>query len=328
MTLTTIHADTIDRGPLLNQWQGRIDPEPASLRWHQVIATQAPDSPPGIAIVGFASDEGVQRNHGRVGAQRAPEVLRTLLSALPVHHHGPLYDRGDVVCSDQDLDGAQQRLACAVQSLLEGGHFPVVLGGGHEVAFGSWSGLARSLGAAYDPTVRPAPRIGIVNFDAHFDLRPAEPQATSGTPFSQIAQHCEQMGWSFQYACLGVSRASNTQALFDRAEQLNVWVREDHAMTPVDLPELRHQMQAFMDHCDHLYLTIDLDAFPAGVAPGVSAPAARGIGLDVVEPLIALLRDSGKLRLMDIAELNPLFDVDHHTARLAARLVHWATLNQ
>ncbi|WP_235263549.1 hypothetical protein [Nitrincola sp. A-D6] len=55
MTLRT--ADT-----LMACWAGRHDPEPNSLRWHQKIQSVQPDSPPGIALLGFPCDAGVQRN--------------------------------------------------------------------------------------------------------------------------------------------------------------------------------------------------------------------------------------------------------------------------
>ena len=63
------------------------------------------------------------------------------------------------------------------------------------------------------------PRIGILNFDAHFDLRHAE-RASSGTPFRQIAELCQASDWPFAYCCLGISRLSNTAALFDQAQRL------------------------------------------------------------------------------------------------------------
>lgn len=317
---------SVDRGPLMNLWRGRTDAEPNSERWHQVVQPLQSDSEPGLAVIGFASDVGVKRNQGRIGAQEGPEVLRKVLGNLPVHHASPVYEVGDVECLNEDLDGAQRRLACTIACTLQSGHFPIVLGGGHEVALGSWLGLAQFLHALDGAST--LPRIGIINFDAHFDLRSFDVQASSGTPFAQIAAQCAEQGWPFQYACLGVSRAANTRVLFERAAELGVWVREDHAMTTAQLPEITLQLDAFMAQCDHLYLTIDLDAFPASVAPGVSAPAPRGIGLEVVEPLIGRIRDSGKLRLLDVAELNPHFDIDHHTARVAARLIHWATLNQ
>src|SRR5699024_8594051 len=127
--------------------------------------------------------------------------------------------------------------------------------------------------------------------------------------------------WPFRYACLGVSRASNTAALFRRARELNVLVHEDRDFERA--PDMVFDnLRAFIDGCDHLYLTIDLDGLPAAEAPGVSAPAARGVPLARFEPLIDLVRDSGKLRLADIAELNPDYDIDNRTARVAARLVH------
>lgn len=76
-------------------------------------------------------------------------------------------------------------------------------------------------------------------------------------------------------------------------------------MTQTELPALLGGLDAFIARCDHLYLTIDLDVLPAAVMPGVSAPAARGVELAVIEPLIAHIRASGKLRLADLAEYNP-----------------------
>ncbi len=209
-----------------------------------------------------------------------------------------------------------------MQGLLAAGQTPLVMGGGHEIAFGTWSGLAQHL--ATNGTEQP-PRIGIINFDAHFDLRDPEQGPSSGTPFAQIADACEDRGWPFRYACLGVSQAVNTQALFRRADDLGVTYREDHAMTMGDLPELRQLLDRFMADCDHLYLTVCLDVFPAATVPGVSAPAARGVTLDVIEPLIQHIAASGRLTLADMAELNPEYDIDQRSARVAARLFHTLT---
>ena len=193
-----MHADRNS----MDLWQGRVDPETDSPRWHQRIQELSADSQPGVALLGFASDEGVRRNHGRVGAVNGPLAMRKALANLAWHRSDPAYDAGDVLCTDGDLEGAQARLGHNVCALLDAGHFPVVLGGGHEVAFGSWSGLAEHLSGNH------APRIGIVNFDAHFDLRDPAHVHSSGTPFAQIAEQCAARGWPCRYACLGVSRAS------------------------------------------------------------------------------------------------------------------------
>lgn len=304
----------------LAAWSGRIDPEPDSPRWHQRIQALSPDSQPGVALLGFACDEGVRRNHGRVGAAGAPPAMRKALANLAWHRQGPAYDGGDVLCADGDLEGAQARLGEQVCALLDAGHFPIVLGGGHEVAFGSWQGIAEHLSG------QPAPRIGIINFDAHFDLRDPAHVHSSGTPFAQIAEDCAARGWPFAYACLGVSRASNTRALFQRAAELQVLVREDREIREASLAAIGAELQAFVAGCDAVYLTIDIDVLPACEAPGVSAPAARGVSLALLEPLLEGIRDSGKLRLADLAELNPEHDIDSRTAKVAARLIHLLTL--
>ena len=305
----------------LDAWTGRIDPEPDSPRWHQRIQPLAEAREPGLALLGFACDEGVRRNHGRVGAAGGPLALRKALANLAWHRETPAFDAGDVICEDGDLAAAQARLARGVCALLEAGHLPLVLGGGHEVAFGSWSGLAEHFAGR-----KTAPKIGIVNFDAHFDLRDPAHVQSSGTPFAQIAEQCQARGWPFHYACLGVSRASNTRALFSRAAELNVLVREDHEMREAGLAAIATELETFLADCDALYLTIDIDVLPACEAPGVSAPAARGVPLALLEPLLEGLKRSGKLRLVDFAELNPNHDIDNRTAKAAARLIHLLSL--
>jgi formiminoglutamase len=313
---------TADRDTM-SLWTGRIDPEPDGLRWHQVIRPLGAAEAPGVALLGFACDEGVRRNKGRPGAAAAPAAIRKALANLAWHRDGAAFDAGDVGCEDGALDAAQARLAAQVAGLLAAGHFPVVLGGGHEVAFGSWQGLAGHLAARDEH----APRIGIVNVDAHFDLRDPAHVQSSGTPFAQIADACAARGWPFRYACLGVSRASNTRALFRRAADLDVLVREDREITWASLTDVATALDAFVAGCEHVHLTIDLDVLPAWEAPGVSAPAALGLPLALIEPLVERVRDSGKLRLAELAELNPEFDIDSRTARAAARLVHVLTRN-
>ncbi|WP_368209645.1 formimidoylglutamase [Aeromonas sp. R4-2] len=311
----------------MSLWQGRQDPEDGelALRWHDKVLPWQEAQPwiagaqdtAGVVLLGFACDEGVRRNKGRVGAAGAPQAVRKLLANTAWHLSRPVYDGGDVSCTDGNLDAAHGHLAERVAAALDLGHFPLVLGGGHEVAFGSWSGLNRHLGGSG--------KVGIINLDAHFDLRMKQEQASSGTPFFQIAEQCAAQGTPFRYACLGVAETANTQALFARADELGVWYVKDEAMSERALPTLLSGLDAFIADCDHLYLTIDLDVLPAAVMPGVSAPAARGVELAVIEPLIAHIRASGKLRLADLAEYNPTLDQDNRSARVAARLVHLLT---
>jgi formiminoglutamase len=311
----------------MSQWRGRVDTLDGELgkRWHQIVtpdaAGESSKAARGIALIGFACDAGVARNHGRTGASQGPAAIRSALGNMPVHDCRSIVDAGDVVCqSDGEYDGleqAQQELADRIASILdsEAGRLPIALGGGHEIAFGSFSGLAQHLAR-----MESAPRIGVINLDAHFDLRMAD-KASSGTPFRQIAEECERRGWPFRYCCLGISRFGNTQALFERARKLNVHWRLDEKMSLLHLGETLQDVHDFLAGVDHVYFTTCLDVLPAGVAPGVSAPAGYGVSLEVVEAIVDVIMASGKLRVADIAELNPAHDIDQRTARVAARIL-------
>ncbi len=302
-------------------WTGRSDPEEGAggVRWHEVIEAFGPGADRGTVLLGFACDEGVKRNKGRAGAAKGPTATRQALAGKAWHPAPPVYDAGDVVCLDGDLAAAQDRLADGLAIVLGAGHQAIVMGGGHEIAFGSFSGLARHLQGSAD-----APRIGVLNLDAHFDLRNCDEVQSSGTPFLQIAHDCAARDWPFHYMVLGIARDANTQALYDRAGMLGTQFVEDHEMSPWNREDVLEKVRDFLDTVDHLYLTFCLDVLPAGVAPGVSAPSARGIELSMAEAVVreVLAHAPHKLRVADIAELNPSLDIDSRTAKVAARLVH------
>lgn len=303
-------------------WQGRTDAGERgdTRRLFNVVREINPrtDATPGGApvLLGFACDAGVKRNQGRIGAAEGPQAIRRALATLPAHDIACLFDAGDVTCDGDDLEASQQALAEAVRRQLDAGAQPVVLGGGHEIAWGTWQGLRAHLDAIGDRS-----RVLILNLDAHFDLRTARP-GTSGTPFDQIAQACESAGLPFDYACLGVSRLSNTASLFERARELNVAYVEDTDMQDRHLVARLAEIDALIADVSHVYLTIDLDVLPAPVMPGVSAPAAYGVPLPVVEAIVTHVRHSGKLRVADLAEYNPRFDPQGTGARVAARLAY------
>jgi formiminoglutamase len=298
-------------------WSGRVDKEDGKLgeRWHQCIAPLHLDSPPGLAILGFCSDEGVRRNKGRIGAAKGPRILRLAMANLPKTFAAPLYDAGNVRVLKEDLESAQSLLGSRVTDLLSAGHFPLVLGGGHEIAFGSYQGIARWMREQQrDKT------LGIINFDAHLDLRIPSPAGSSGTPFYQIAEQCEINGRAFNYLCVGAAASANTPALFQRASELGAQVIQDREITSWQLGEVRERIQQFIERVDFIYLTVCLDVFPAAVMPAVSAPAGRGVPLELFEPLLDTVLDSRKVCLADMAEFNPYFDIEDHAARTAARI--------
>ncbi len=301
---------------MMDVWTGRIDSEEEgfALRWHQVMRT-LPATERGTVLLGFACDAGVVRNHGRAGAALGPAVIRKALANIPLAKSQSLWDGGDVVCEGDALETAQADFAAQVRDQIVAGQRVIGLGGGHEIAYASFTGVIDAL-----TQEGKKPRIGIINFDAHFDLR-AGARGSSGTPFRQISERCAQAEISFDYLCMGVSRFANTAALFERAEKLGVQWRLDEDMCAERRMDADMQVQQFLDRVDAVYLTICLDVLPPHCAPGVSAPSARGVELAILEPLIDAIARSGKLRMADVAELNPSLDQDSRTARVAARLL-------
>jgi formiminoglutamase len=302
-------------------WNGRVDEGSAtkSCRWHQQVAPLGEISQAaGIVLLGVACDEGVRRNQGRVGAAAGPDAIRRALASQAWHSQRKLYDAGNLRCKNNDLEALQQEQAKLVKKLLDKGHFPLLLGGGHEIAYGSFLGLAQHLAASGG-----AGPIGIINFDAHFDLRQAA-VPTSGTPFLQIAEYCQAGGIPFHYCCLGISEPANSAALFAQATQLDVSYLLDSELNSRQYSPIEQQLRAFITPCQAVYLSIDLDVLPAATAPGVSAPAAHGVALPELEHLLAVIRSLAqeRLRVADIAEYNPEYDIDSRTAQVAARLCH------
>jgi formiminoglutamase len=213
------------------------------------------------------------------------------------------------------LEAAQERLGSAVSAAIDAGHLPVVFGGGHEVAYGTYRGVADSQRRTRQQ------RLGVLNLDAHFDLRIAE-RPSSGTPFRQALLRERDRGMPMSYDVLGISQPSNTSALFDTAAEFGVRHLLDEHCGPTHRAAVDEFLDAVFEDVDLLYLTIDLDVLPAAVAPGVSAPAAFGVPLETIQHVCDRVAASGLLVAVDVAELNPVFDVDGRTARTAARLVH------
>lgn len=297
-------------------WQGRVDTEDGQrgLRWHQIINTQPHTN--SCALLGFECDLGVAANKGRIGAAQGPNAIRKTLANFAWHGDCGLHDLGNIIAAAH-LAEAQTHYAKQIAKNLNDHSFVVGLGGGHEIAWGSYQGLERHLTNK---------KIGIINFDAHFDLRNPAQHPSSGTPFRQIAEHCQARNQAFHYTCLGVAASSNTSALFDYAKQTQTRYLLD---IDCNINDAKQLLEPMLSAVDELYVTICLDAFPASVAPGVSAPSALGVSVEFVIHMLHWIARSQAVfdynwQLADIAEMNPHYDIDNRTAKLAARLVYEA----
>lgn len=300
--------------PQQSIWQGRKDSMPGECFFQRVTVKDIRTEPltPHTVIIGFCSDEGIRRNHGRLGAKTGPNAIREQLAKLPCHQQRYYLDIGNIVCDDGNLEQAQQQLGYLIEYCHQNQCKTVVLGGGHEVAWGHFLGLTSSY-----------PMIDIINVDAHFDLRKPQHyhQGTSGTPFWQINEYCQENQRPFHYGCLGIQTHANTQSLFTQANTFKVpWLTAEQIANS----ELTFQT-AFIDdyllHQEAIYLSICLDVFAQCYAPGVSAPQALGLSPWQVLPLLKYIMQTGKVVSIDMAELSPPLDEHQKTARLAAMII-------
>ena len=212
------------------------------------------------------------------------------------------------------MEIAQNLLSEKIALLLSKNTLPILLGGGHDIAYGHFNGIKKHLGNK---------KIGIINFDAHFDLRLNTTGNTSGTPFYQIAQDCSTANNAFNYLCLGIRKDANDKTLFETAAKLEVKYLETEHFNMHYLEHVQLILMQFIEDVDYIYTTIDLDGFSSAYAPGVSAPSPMGFSPDIVLESLKVIIDSKKLISLDLAEMNPTYDIDGKTAKLAASLVHF-----
>lgn len=302
--------------PDASLWQGRKDSLSGERFFQKIKLLNAqqgelafPDNH--YVLLGFCSDEGIRRNEGRVGAKTGPIALREQLGKLPYHGNAEFIDMGNIICEGQELEDAQLELAKLISFCHQQHQKTLVLGGGHETAWGHFMGLQSHY-----------PNLGIINFDAHFDLRlPVNEQSTSGTPFRQIAHFCELNQRPFSYCCVGIQDHANTNSLFKAAKELNVSYLKAETIHQSPLEQQHTFLDTFLQQHSHIYLSICLDVLAESCAPGVSAPQALGLQPWQLLSLLQYVLQSGKVVSMDMVELSPPLDQHQQTARLGAMLL-------
>jgi formiminoglutamase len=158
-----------------------------------------------LAIVGFPYDQGCIRNGGRYGAAGAPAVFRNFIKVMgtvgnPEFDEADfsrirLIDAGDVQIQDgQEVEFAWQMLREKVAGLVGRGIIPFVVGGSNDQSFSNACGLMDVVGG----------QVGIVNIDAHLDVRPQKNgKEHSGSPFRQLLESKQFQGKFMEFAAQG-----------------------------------------------------------------------------------------------------------------------------
>jgi formiminoglutamase len=269
-------------GEIVEFWDGN----PAALR-------------PGRAVLlGFPQDEGIRRNHGRVGAAEAPrEIRRWLYRLTPWDGESdcdlagnPPLDAGDLRTSG-DLEQSQEQFGAVIAELLRAGAVPIVLGGGHETAFGHYLGYP---------------------WPGH--------KGHSGSPFRQAIEHPSRPLPGGRYICLGAEPSQVSRQHLDYVRERGGVVRW-RSEVEEDLKAALTTACLQFSAGGPVYVSLDADIVRSADVPGVSAPNPSGLeGRDV----FAAMRAAAQLQAVtsfDIVEVCPPLDPDGQSARWAALTV-------
>jgi formimidoylglutamase len=258
-------------------------------------ATIRRDSPQGgtVALLGLPDDTGVKLNHGRPGAADGPTAFRAALArygatdsaAGPMPH---VFDAGDIK-PGRSLDETHRRVTAATAALLEAGLFPIAVGGGHDLTFPFIRAVADKF-----------PRLAGIYFDAHLDVRETP---GSGMPFRKLVEECD----------VSALHLHGFRPLVNSREHL-AWFKRHRGRIHPD------RARVALPGAKNLFASFDLDVLDAAHAPGVSALNPAGWSVRKAEAWVGACGSDRRVRCFDLMELNPGFDSDGRTARVAVHL--------
>ncbi len=286
------------------------------LRVKNIIMPSPEDQPPEIGIIGVPFDKAVSLGGGRAGAALAParvrEVLKKYGTTFNIERNIDISDVGIVDFGDvavaEDIIGTHERITAAVDSLLTKGILPIVIGGGHDISIGTVRALSRFYSG----------KIGGINIDAHFDVREIiDEKITSGAPFRRLMEMDFLKGENFVE--MGAHDNLNSKTYYDYlvSKKVSVFTLSDveaEGTSAVFEKALKIAGGA-------IFISIDIDSVAQCFAPGSSAPDSRGFDAGQIRELAFLAGASKAVKLLDIVEINPGFDVDDRTARLGASVI-------
>jgi len=215
-----------------------------------------------------------------------------------------------------------RRVSGAVSTSIQGGRFPLVLGGDHSLSIGSVRGATRQK------------KIGLLWVDAHADFNTSATTPSGNIHGMPLAALCgfgdprlTQL-WEEALPVVDPKRVAVIGARdLDPGEKANL--REAgvmiQSMEQIDRHSLVSVMEKALDRitreADGIYLSFDMDALDPRHAPGVGTPVPAGLTQREAHLICEMVAETGKLIGMDMVEVNPILDVQNQTARLAMDLI-------
>lgn len=225
-----------------------------------------------------------------------------------------------------EVHAACSQLAAQVEQIIDAGEFPITIGGDHSIAIGSLSGIAKAYRKRNET-------LGLIYFDAHADMNTPDT-----TPSGNI--HGMPLAVLLGYGAPELVNLGGFARKFDPALCAHVGARDIDAgerefirKTGVRFFTMREiderGLSAVIDDAISIAgqgsagfaVTFDVDVLDPGDAPG-SGTLVRG-GLSYREAHLAMekIADSGKMRCLEVVEINTTLDINNRTAQLGVELV-------
>ncbi|MBO9309681.1 MAG: arginase [Chloroflexi bacterium] len=208
----------------------------------------------------------------------------------------------------------QEILACVAED-----DFAIVLGGDHSISIGSIAAMARR---------RPT---GVIWVDAHGDFNTPETSPSGNVHGMPVAALIGQGAPSLVNVGYAGAKLQPSQIVMIGVRDLDpeerVRLAESHisvfTMAEIDehgIAEVTRRALDRLNFMDALHVSLDMDALDPEDAPGVGTPVRGGISYREAHLLMEILARSGKVRSMDIVEINPILDQRNQTAETAVAL--------
>jgi formimidoylglutamase len=248
---------------------------------------------------------------GRRGAATGPSGIRTALAGVTTHSFDAgsaaadlaIRDLGDADVSSIDAASIQRRVAALAEDVHHLDALPVFLGGDNSLTYANVSPLLDG------------GSVGIVNFDAHLDVREVRETPTSGTPYRQLLE-----AGLDAYACVGARHHETSTPYVEYVRERGGEILTAETVGRNPDAALDWTSTALSD-VDAVYVSVDCDVLDAGAAPGVSAPTPGGLTTRELFRLVRQLGGEDRLAGVEVVECAPPLDSDDRTARAAARTV-------
>jgi formiminoglutamase len=277
--------------------------DPNDIRLGEVVKTAPEDyAACDYVLLGLPQDEGVRRNKGRVGAKDAPDAIRGCFYKLVEIEGIKLFDLGNTIIQNS-LEETHEQHREIVRQILRDGKKLLVLGGGNDTSYSDCSALALETEGDI---------LGF-NIDAHFDVRDDYPR-NSGTPYRQLLEEGYLKGENFYE--IAYQPFANSLTYQRYLLEKSVVAYDMAHVQEVGIDKLL--LNILNHHQGAVFWGIDMDVVKAGDAPGVSAPNAAGLTAAEFISIAKLAGQEQRSRIFEITEVNPTYDIDERTCRLAA----------